>query len=244
MGETVFALQALAKLGIILAMETMYIWAIGFLLGLKHSLDPDHLMAVSTIVSRHRQPARSALAGIFWGIGHTGTLFLAALVILVLGLTVPEAAAGWFEFFVGVMLVWLGIGVVHRAFQARLHLHRHRHDDRVHVHFHTHESDEDHVIDHAHDHGRSVLVGMAHGLAGSAGFMLLLVSQVDSLFAGLVYVAVFGLGTILGMMIFGGMISLPLRASAGLPRLNSALRFAVGLGSLVLGATIMIENLP
>ncbi len=225
-------------------METVYIWAIGFLLGLKHSLDPDHIMAVSAIVSRHRNPARSALAGLYWGIGHTGTLFVAALVILVLGLTVPVGLERWAELLVGVMLVVLGAGVVRRAVNARLHVHGHRHDGRAHVHFHTHEPDETHEIDHTHDHGRSVLVGMMHGLAGSAGFMLLVVSQVDSLSSGLVFVAVFGLGTILGMMLFGGVISLPLRASAELPRLNSLMRLSVGLGSLVLGAMIIVENLP
>ena len=225
-------------------METVYIWTIGFLLGLKHSLDPDHIVAVSAIVSRHRSTARSALSGLLWGIGHTGTLFIAALVILVLGLTVPAPLERWLELLVGVMLVGLGVGVVRRAVSARLHIHGHRHGGRAHVHFHTHEPDEAHEINHTHDHGRSVLVGMVHGLAGSAGFMLLLVSQVDSLSSGLVFVVVFGLGTILGMMLFGGVISLPLRASAGLPRLNSLMRLSVGLGSLVLGAIIIAENLP
>ena len=74
--------------------------------------------------------------------------------------------------------------------------------------------------------------------------MLLLVSQVDSLFSGIVYVAVFGLGTILGMTVFGGVISLPLRASTGLPRLNSLMRLGVGLGSLLLGTLIIFANLP
>ncbi len=225
-------------------MESIYVWIAGFLLGLKHALDPDHVAAVSAIVSRHRSPVHSALAGLFWGIGHTGTLLAAALIIMVLGVSVPPLLERWFEFFVGVLLIGLGVSVVRRAVKYRLHIHRHRHDGRIHVHFHTHGEDEAHLLDHAHEHGRSVLVGMAHGLAGSAGLMLLMVSQVDTVWAGLIYVMVFGVGSIIGMVVFGGVISWPLRASSDLPRVNALMRFVVGLGSLAMGLLIIANNWP
>jgi len=225
-------------------METVYIWGVGFLLGLKHSLEPDHVMAVSAMVSRHGNPLRSALTGLFWGIGHTTTLLIAALVILAFGLSVPPSLERWFELFVGVALIWLGVAVVRRAVDTRLHIHRHKHEGRVHVHFHTHEQEETHELEHSHEHGRSVLIGMAHGFAGSAGLMLLMVSQVDTLLNGLVYVAVFGIGSIIGMMVFGGVVSLPLQASSRLPRVNTVIRFSVGMGSLGMGLFIIAANWP
>ncbi len=225
-------------------METVYIWAIGFLLGIKHSLDPDHIVAVTAIITRERRPLRSALTGVFWGVGHTASLLIAALLILALNLTIPQSLERIFELIVGMVMLWLGVSVVKRAVYLRLHIHGHRHGERVHLHFHTHAESGEHAEEHAHKHGRSVLVGMSHGLAGSAALMLLIVSQVNSIFTGIIYVGVFGAGTILGMLVFGGLIGIPMRISAQAPRINAFLRFGVGMLSMGMGLMIIARNWP
>lgn len=215
----------------------------GFVLGMEHATDADHLVAVSTLVGRSRRLLSSARVGVMWGLGHTFTLLLAGLAILLLKVTIPPKVALGAEFAVGAMLVLLGALVLREAAKARpwhLHRHPHHHPQAEHRHLHLHWGEEE----HGHGHGlRPFLVGTVHGLAGSAALTLLVLSTIDSPLLGVVYILVFGLGSILGMMFFSGLIGLPflLASRERFRLLYGGVRVVAGVLSIAIGATIMGE---
>ena len=209
----------------------------GFLLGVKHALDADHIVAVTAIVSSSRSLLRSALVGLSWGVGHTLTLVAAGIAVLVFRLTIPDKLSLSLEFVVGALLVLLGAPLIWRLMVSRPHVHLHQHGDKPHIHKHFHHDTPGH--DHQHIR-RPLLMGMVHGLAGSGAITLLVVSTMSSVAQGLVFLLVFGIGSILGMMLFSGLIGLPFRFTAGLSlRLNLWIRGAAGLISVALGLFIM-----
>ena len=184
----------------------------GLLLGIQHALDPDHLIAVSTIVSEQKNFKWASLIGAFWGLGHTATLFLVGVIVIGLRVTIsPELAAG-LEMLVALMLVILGANVLRQCFGAEsVHLHTNSQSPETHTHFHVHDSPKH---GHSHNHPfqamrRPFFVGMVHGLAGSAALMLLVLSTIQSPLGGLLYIVIFGLGSVGGMLLLSGMISLP-----------------------------------
>ncbi len=212
----------------------------GFLLGVKHALDADHIVAVTTIVSRSHSLLRSVLVGLSWGIGHTLTLFAAGFVVLVFKLTIPDRLALSMEFVIGVLLVLLGVPIIRQLVVNRAHVHLHQHEDKRHLHSHSHHDTPEH--DHRHIR-RPLLIGMAHGLAGSGALTLLVISTMSSVVQGLFFLLVFGIGSILGMLLFSGLISLPFRLSARLsPRLTLWVQGAAGLISILLGLSIMWQT--
>lgn len=198
----------------------------GVLLGLKHAAEVDHVVAVSTIVSEHRNLLRAALVGGLWGAGHTVSLILGGLVVLGLRVAVPEPVKNWLEFGVALMIIGLGIAAYVRARQHRrrarsMHLHRHTHDGVTHGHIHFHEEGTGHTETTArHSHAISkiglkpFLVGAMHGLAGSAALTLLVLTQIKAIALGLLYLAVFGIGSIFGMLLMSGLIGLPFAVGA------------------------------
>ncbi len=209
----------------------------GFLLGVKHALDADHIVAITTIVSRTGSLLRSMLVGLSWGLGHTLTLFAAGFLVLVFKLAIPDKLALSMEFVVGLLLVLLGVPLVWRLVVSRRHIHWHAHGDRSHLHSHFHHDTPEH--DHQHIR-RPLLMGMVHGLAGSGALTLLVIGTMSSVAQGLVFLVVFGVGSILGMVLFSGLIGLPFKFAAGLSlRLNLWLRGAAGLISVVLGLVII-----
>ncbi|HLL76331.1 MAG TPA: hypothetical protein VK421_13855 [Pyrinomonadaceae bacterium] len=228
--------------------------ALGFVLGLRHAVDADHLAAVSAIVSERRSVLGASLLGGLWGVGHAVSLVAAALAVILFDLRVGERAALLLEACVGVMLVALGANALRKLGRGgRLHLHFHRHGGREHAHPHVH-GETDLAREHgraerpAHTHhglrldSRTVLVGMLHGLAGSAALMLLVISTVESRLAGLLYVAVFGVGSAGGMMLMGALVSLPMRLTAvRFARANILIRGAAGLFSAGLGLLMIYE---
>ncbi|MGH7807250.1 MAG: hypothetical protein ACRENT_04085, partial [Thermodesulfobacteriota bacterium] len=185
---------------------------LGFILGLKHALDADHVVAVSTIVSEHKSLSKSSLIGAFWGLGHTASLFLIGLVVILLRLTIPPKLALLMELGVAIMLVLLGSNIIWKFFKGkRLHGHTHEHDGLAHTHIHLHEGKEE---THEHNHliklgSKPFLVGMVHGVAGSAALMLLVLTTIPSPLAGLLYILIFGIGSVGGMLIMSSLISLP-----------------------------------
>jgi len=212
---------------------------LGFILGTKHALDADHVVAVSAIVSRDPRPLRAALAGAFWGIGHTITLFLAGILVLVFKLTIPDHLALSLEFLVGVVLVALGAQIFWEYWRTRYHPHRHE-SGEAHLHLHTHPKGNDHHL--TGRQGKSLLVGMVHGLAGSAALVLLVLGTTDSLLEGAAYILVFGLGSVLGMMLLSTALALPLRLSAkGSGNLNKHIRLLAGGVSIFLGTLVMVQ---
>src|SRR3989338_2332474 len=145
-------------------------FGLGLILGIKHALDADHVIAVSTIVSEHQSLKWASLIGAFWGLGHTTALFVVGLLVIGLRLTIPARLALGLEFLVALMLVILGGSILWRSFRVeKLHLHAHAHNPETHAHFHIHAKTEE---DHGHSHPfksmrKPFLVGMVHALAGS-----------------------------------------------------------------------------
>ncbi|PYS33376.1 MAG: urease accessory protein UreH [Acidobacteria bacterium] len=212
---------------------------LGFVLGLKHALDPDHMAAVSTIVSESKSMKRSSLIGTFWGLGHTISLLCAGIVVIALKVQISERIASWMEFGVALMLILLGIRAVLKPLRGwKLHVHRHTHDGGTHSHVQVHRPGED---EHQHRHlirsgARPFFVGMVHGMAGSAALMILVLATLPSAFAGLIYIAVFGLGSVGGMLIMSSLISVPfILTRKRFNVLSEGLQVAVGLFSLSFG---------
>ena len=236
--------EQLAELGLLAAL------VLGILLGSKHSLDPDHVVAVSTIVSEYKNPLRSFWVGISWGLGHTTTLLIIGIAIIALRLTIPERMALLFEFSVGVMLVCLGIQVIYSFRKKKVHQHVHGHEEEAHHHFHSHLKSPEHVPEHHNTHGigkpflrrKSYVIGLVHGVAGSAALTLLVLASIESPIAGLAYILLFGLGSVLSMGIMTVVIGLPFVISAGrLPHLNRTIQFAVGSLSILFGGFLMYQ---
>ncbi len=209
---------------------------LGFILGLKHTFDPDHIVAVSTIVSQAGSLKKSLLQGFVWGMGHTATLFLAGLLILVFKVTIPPKLTLVFELLVGAVLIILGINVLSRLIKGRIHLHKHEHDKITHAHLHSHEESKSHT--HIH---KSFMVGMLHGLAGSAALMLIVLASVESISQGLLYITAFGVGLTIGMLMVSGIISLPFAFTKRFDRFNMGLKIITGLISISLGSLIVYK---
>ncbi len=216
----------------------------GFVLGLRHALDPDHLVAVSTIVSEHKSIARSSLVGTFWGLGHTASLLAIGVAILLLRASIPDHVTRWMELPVAIMLIALGVTATRRALRQRglqIHTHTHRHEDGTpHTHIHLHTNDR-----HAHHHwlfhlGRKpFVVGMVHGVAGSAALTLAVLTTIPSITLGLLYIAVFGIGSIGGMLLMSAMIGIPFAVTARrFAAINGGIRLCAGLFSVTFGLVL------
>ena len=225
------------------------ILGLGFLLGMQHALEADHIAAVSSIAARRSHVADIVKHGLTWGLGHTLTLFVFAGAAILLGHAIPEQFARPLETAVGVMLVGLGAHVLWRLWRDRVHFHRHGHGDgTVHLHAHSHagETVAHARAVHAHAHGfrwRTLLVGLMHGMAGSAALLVLTVSQASSPAVGLGYVALFGIGSMVGMGALSTVIAVPLAVSARwLTWANRGLQGAVGIVTIAIGLTTIYET--
>jgi len=219
------------------------ILGLGFVLGMQHALEADHIAAVSSIAARRTDIRDIVKHGLTWGLGHTLTLFVFAGAAIVLGHAIPERMARPLETAVGVMLVGLGAHVLWRLWRDRVHFHQHGHGDgttHIHVHSHAREAVPHQRSEHRHAHGfrwRSLLVGLMHGMAGSAALLILAVSQVANPVYGLFYVALFGVGSMLGMGALSTVIAVPLAVSARwLTWANRGLQAGVGVVTVAIGA--------
>lgn len=226
------------------------ILGLGFLLGMQHALEADHIAAVSSIAARRSRISDIVKHGLTWGLGHTLTLFVFAGVAILLGRAIPESIAKPIEGAVGIMLIGLGAHVLWRLWRDRVHFHRHGHTDgTVHFHAHSHAGETlPHArTQHAHEHGfrwRTLLVGLMHGMAGSAALLVLAATQASSPAAGLGYVALFGIGSMIGMGALSAVIAVPIAVSARfLTAANHALQGAVGVVTIAVGLVTLVENL-
>jgi high-affinity nickel permease len=217
------------------------IMGLGFVLGLRHALDADHIAAVSTVLAERPSLRASGVVGLFWGLGHTLMLLLVGICVLALRVTIPESLAAAFEFCVGLMLVVLGLSLARRLYREEWHVHPHEHGGRRHLHLHRHALQEDHA--HAHwlqEARRPLFIGMAHGLAGSAALLLIVVSAAGTVLQGIGYILIFGIGSIIGMMAVGTAISLPFVLSLSIGRgAFIAVQGLASLGSIGLGLLLM-----
>jgi len=230
--------------------------ALGFFLGMRHATDPDHVIAVSTIVTHARGTKHAALIGAVWGVGHTLTILIVGAGIILFGWVIPARLGLSLELSVGIMLIILGImnlrGIMDRVPVGRgTHSHPHPHGDYVHTHSHGHDPETHrHRADQtpvawldrhfarlgAYQLLRPLVVGVVHGLAGSAAVALLVLATIPSSGWAIAYLLVFGLGTVAGMMLITALIALP---AAYAERRRQAwqrrLRLASGLISLGFG---------
>lgn len=213
---------------------------IGFILGIKHAIEPDHVIAVSTIVSKSKKIWTSSLAGIFWGIGHTITLFVVGMVFIFMKKEIPVEWALSLEFAVGIMLVYLGLSSVIFPERKNIHCHNHDHDGHKHKHFHSHGES----ISHKHTHKKisylkSVFIGLVHGLSGSAAMILLTMTTVKNPWEAGIYIVIFGIGTVIGMLLCTFIIGIPFAISSNNKRMNIVLTKTTGIISCIFGVYYM-----
>ncbi|HEY0218257.1 MAG TPA: urease accessory protein [Afipia sp.] len=226
---------------------------LGLLLGMQHALEADHIAAVSSIAARRSDVRDIVKHGLTWGLGHTLTLFVFAGAAILLGHAIPDHLARPLETAVGIMLVGLGAHVLWRLLRDRVHFHQHRHGDGTqHIHVHSHAGDTaPHKSSlHMHQHGfrwRSLLVGLMHGMAGSAALLVLAVSQVSNPMTGIFYVLLFGIGSMLGMGALSVVIAVPLAVSARwLTWANRGLQacvggITIGIGAMTIYSTVFVS---
>ena len=228
------------------------ILGLGLVFGLKHATEVDHVVAVSTIVSEHRSLRRAALVGGLWGAGHTLSLVVVGVVVLAFRVAIPELVSSWLEFGVALMIIGLGLHAFLRALRRRsdIHVHQHQHDGAAHAHIHFHDNETVHsdpVAEHSHAVTRvgikPLLVGAMHGLAGSAALTLLVLTQIGSPVLGLLYLGVFGFGSIVGMLLMSGLVALPFIFSARkLTGIHYGLQAAAGVLSIAFGFWYAYES--
>jgi ABC-type nickel/cobalt efflux system permease component RcnA len=245
------------------------ILALGFMLGMRHATDPDHVVAVTTIVSGQRSMKSAALIGAAWGLGHTLTILLVGSGIILFKWVIPPRVGLGMELAVAVMLIVLGVanltGTLRwirrqrsiAAAPANIHSHPHSHGDYVHSHPHGHAPE-------AHPHAdaetplaridrrlgdtvpyrlvRPLVVDVVHGLAGSAAVALLVLAAIKTPLWSVAYLLIFGIGTIAGMMVITAAISVPFALrGAQFGRLQRSLRVASGLISLAFGLVVAYQ---
>jgi hypothetical protein len=223
-----------------------WVLGLGLVFGLKHALDADHVAAVATIVSTHKSVRSSSVVGMLWGVGHTLALLVAGVAVIVLHLEIGARLAAAFELGVALMLIGLGANALRTLVRGgKLHLHVHEHGGRIHVHPHLHDGAPE-PEPHTH-HGvrlgaRPLLIGIVHGLAGSAALMLLVLSTIPSPLLGVAYITVFGAGSIGGMMAMSAVVGLPARLTAGrFNRANVAIQAVAALFSLGCGLSMAYQ---
>jgi ABC-type nickel/cobalt efflux system permease component RcnA len=224
--------------------STLTLLGLGLLFGLKHATEVDHVVAVSTIASQQRNVLPSALVGALWGAGHTASLLIAGVIVLCLRIAIPESVSRWLEFGVALMIIGLGTAALWRALRTRsdFHVHKHSHGGVSHVHIHFHEAETRHQAERKHSHAvatvgvKPVLIGMMHGLAGSGALTLLVLTQIGSVWVGFLYLAIFGLGSIVGMLLMSGLIGLPFAlTSRGVSSLHHRMQLTAAVVSIAFG---------
>lgn len=216
--------------------ELLTIFGLGLVLGFRHAFDSDHIAAILSLVSETRSLRRAALYGAFWGIGHTLTLFIVGTTLFLLKWEIPARVAQAFECLVGLVLIGLGIHVLVRMYREKVHIHWHSHGAVTHIHFHSHRHSADH--DHVH---RPLLVGVVHGLAGSGSLTLLVMTTLPSVLQGVVFILVFGLGSILGMVLTGTAVGVPFTLTRRLERLHRVVQATAGGLSIAVGLLLIGE---
>ncbi len=234
-----------------ISVSALGVLSLGLVYGLKHATEVDHIVAISTIVSEHRKLTRAAIVGGLWGVGHTASLVIVGAIVLALRIAIPELVASWLEFGVALMIIGLGVVAFRRAFRSRadIHIHKHDHGDQRHAHIHFHEAARSADTTQPHSHSvariglKPTLVGAMHGLAGSGALTLLVLTQIPSSALGLLYLGVFGAGSIVGMLLMSGLVGLPfVLSSRELSGIHYRLQMIAGALSIAFGIWYAYET--
>jgi high-affinity nickel permease len=245
--------------------------ALGFFLGMRHATDPDHVIAITTIVSRYRKVGHAAWIGALWGLGHTLTIFAVGGGIILFGWVIPARVGLSMELSVGLMLILLGVlnltGMLEwvserfastQVASSNVHSHPHTHGDYIHTHPHGHEPEAHMHLPEKTPLGwfdrhfgrmgfyqlvRPLIVGLVHGLAGSAAVALLVLTTIRNPKWALAYLLLFGVGTLAGMMLITAAMALPfVFAGKASPRIHRGFRLASGLISLGFGLFLTYQT--
>lgn len=225
---------------------------LGLFLGLRHALDADHIAAVASLTSQKQSLSNSIKQGAAWGIGHTITLFLFGSVVIFMDTIMPDDLAKMLEFAVGIMLIVLGADVLRRVYRSKLHFHSHQHkngDFHFHAHSHAGQQLSQHKnLKHEHPHAgkfpfRALMVGLMHGMAGSAAVILLTIEAGTSPLQGMLFILIFGIGSIIGMALLSIIITLPMRLFAKqLTWAHNGFQVLIGLMTISLGIFVLFES--
>jgi len=219
---------------------------LGLVTGLRHSMEADHIAAVlSVLASNHKNIKRAYMLGAIWGLGHTMSLFVAGLVVLLFAVNISETISSRLEVGVGIMLLFLGFTTltgwsIGKFFKGL------RHKTSSHKHIHYHESNivhsHGHIHDNEHKHGhKSLIIGMVHGMAGSGALLLIVLSTINSIPLGLAYIAIFGAGSIGGMAAVSTLMGIPFVKLSNSAKISIALRYAAAITTLAIGAGLIYD---
>lgn len=220
---------------------------LGFLVGVRHALEADHLAAVASLATRSASLADKVKVAAAWGGGHAASLLLVGSALIALGVSLPETASRGFEFLAAAVLVALGIDVLRRLRKQHVHFHVHEHDGARHLHAHAHGEEAHATSAHAHEHARGLLpralaMGGLHGLAGTGALVLVSMPLLGSGLQAFAYILTFALGSVLGMVAFSVALSLPLAWS---PRLLEAsagkLEATLGVVTIAVGCWMAVR---
>jgi ABC-type nickel/cobalt efflux system permease component RcnA len=216
---------------------------VGFMIGLRHALEADHVAAVASIVTQKQGTSAALRHGAVWGLGHTLTLFIFGTAALLADTLIPHYMASILECAVGFMLLYLGLDILWRMSRDGIHFHVHQHHGKRHLHAHQHHSDNSHTDVSAHQHKhkspfpvRTLMIGIMHGMAGSAALVVLTLNVAQNFWLGVGYMLLFGIGSIAGMALLSAAISLPFSLSSKrIERFVGYLQLGIGIGTSGLG---------
>ncbi len=219
----------------------------GLTLGIQHAFEADHIAAVTTQIKNFNTIqskkqlvkssfTKSSLLGAFWGAGHTTTLILVGLLVYGFTITIQKEVFSGFEFLVGLMLILLAVTrITNKSILKIKHRHPHSHRDGS-IHFDKHDHDDK---NHLHNH-KSYLIGMIHGLAGSGTLVVMTSGAIHSLTTTLMFIGIFGIGSVIGMSLIGGLLGIPFGLSNNI-KAKIIMRYLTGSFSFILGMTIVYQ---
>jgi cytochrome c biogenesis protein CcdA len=214
-------------------------------LGFRHAFETDHLVAVSNIVTKRNSIFLSVKDGTYWGLGHSSSILIVGLVMLLLRWAIPDHYFQSMEGTVGIMIIGLGIFRLWQFFKQkpiRIHKHEHTHDGKAHSHIHIHTNEhKEHT--HRHLHKVSFGVGIIHGLAGSGVLIAAAMAAMKTVGSSLLFLIIFSIGCIAGMMLAAGLLGLPFsKKLQSFARVQQILVVSSCLICIILGGKIMVEN--
>jgi len=212
---------------------------VALVLGLEHAFDADHIVAISTILSNTKSIRKSIFLGTMWGFGHSVTIFIVGAIVLVLRVMIPQSIVNLFEVAAGALLLILGVYVIRGLIVERASSSKSFSDD---PHLHPKHAESSH-LKHNHMH-KSLLAGAIQGLGGSAALMLVALSTVGSTIIGIVFIAIFAIGVIVGMVgigtLIGGLLTF---TSRHVEKIHNAIRAVAGCLSIGFGVFIILTIL-
>lgn len=229
--------------------------------GFTHAFEADHLLAVSNIVSQRDKIWASMKDGMYWGLGHSSTIFLIGIIMIIFKVGISEHSFHYFEATVGLMLILLAVYRLYQFFKGKklvIHKHGHLHLDKehkhLHMHFaprkvlvqthaHTHSHGPFHTHSHNHTHKLAYGVGLVHGLAGSGALVVLVMTQIKNPFDGIIYLLIFSAGCVAGMLVAAGLFSVPFsKKLIQAPVLQTVLIIATSVCCLLYGGKVIYDN--